>query len=55
MLDAPYIYFGESDWVFDNPISFKAMELMRKVNPDIVIAHSREDYIVKAVAVLIAS
>lgn len=46
ILDAPYICLGESDLhlVFDNPIRFKAVELIRKINPDIVITHSPEDY-----------
>ncbi len=46
ILDAPYICLGESDLhlVFDNETRFKTVELVRRVNPDIIITHSPEDY-----------
>lgn len=46
ILDAPYYCLGESDlhFVFDNPTRFKVVELIRKVEPDIVLTHSPQDY-----------
>ncbi|MEM2922359.1 MAG: PIG-L family deacetylase [Candidatus Bathyarchaeia archaeon] len=46
MLRADYFCLGESDLhlVFNNPTRFKAVELVRKVDPDIVITHSPVDY-----------
>ncbi|MEM2050570.1 MAG: PIG-L deacetylase family protein [Thermoproteota archaeon] len=48
ILDAPYTCLGESDLhlVFENTTRFKAVELVRRVNPDIVITHSPEDYMI---------
>ena len=46
ILRAPYVCLGESDLhiVFDNPTRSKAIELVRKIDPAIVITHSPEDY-----------
>jgi len=46
VLGAPYICLGESDLhlIFDTPTRSKAVELVRKVDPLIVMTHSPEDY-----------
>jgi len=46
ILGAPYICLGESDLhlVFDNPTRSKAVELVRRVDPFVVMTHSPEDY-----------
>jgi LmbE family N-acetylglucosaminyl deacetylase len=46
ILGAPYICLGESDLhlFFDNPTRSKAAELIRKVDPIIVMTHSPQDY-----------
>jgi len=46
VLGAPYICLGESDLhlVFDNPTRSKAVELVRKADPLIVMTHSPLDY-----------
>jgi LmbE family N-acetylglucosaminyl deacetylase len=46
ILSAPYMCLGESDLhlVFDNKTRFKTVELVRRIDPDIVITHSPEDY-----------
>lgn len=48
LLGAPYICLGESDLhlVFDNAVRSKVVELVRRVDPDIVITHSPEDYMI---------
>jgi len=46
VLDASYECLGESDLhiVFDNPTRFKATELLRRAQPDIVFTHPPQDY-----------
>jgi LmbE family N-acetylglucosaminyl deacetylase len=46
ILNAPYYCLGESDlhFVFDNPTRFKTVELIRQIQPDIVLTHSPQDY-----------
>lgn len=46
VLGAPYICLGESDLhlIFDNPTRSKAVELVRKADPLIVMTHSPQDY-----------
>jgi LmbE family N-acetylglucosaminyl deacetylase len=48
ILGASYTCLGRSDLhlVFDNPTRFEAVELIRKLDPDIVITHSPEDYMI---------
>lgn len=48
LLDAPYYCAGIEDLMIDNiaPIRIKVVEVLRKVNPDIVFTHSVEDYMI---------
>ena len=52
LLDAPYYCAGIDDLMVDNisPIRIKVVEILRKVNPDIVFTHSVEDYMIDHVS-----